>query len=256
MRPPSRHPSPTLGFVATIVCSSVLLLSSASANLVTNGGFEDGLFQLSDGGGVAAGGGSAALLTGSLAGWDRGPDNDANLNALATNDAAYFDINTGGPNTGSLAAVFPNRISSEGLGYISQAVLGTVAGTTYKISFYLANQKAPDNLDNYMDVRWGGTYTAGQPISGGVSLTGGTPPIPGAIPVPTNWTYYEFYAVAQENDTRLSFIGGNDPAGNLIDDVVVVVPEVSSFGVAMGLGLLALGTTMRLRRRTVALVTT
>jgi hypothetical protein len=52
---------------------------------------------------------------------------------------------------------------------------------------------------------------------------------------------------------NLIFTAGNTPAGNLLDDVsVIAVPEVSSFGMLTGLGLLAFGTAARFRRRSVA----
>lgn len=241
-----RHPLASLSLIAVLAGSSLLLAPSASAYLVVNGGFEDGATTVFATGGVAAGGGDAAWIEGSLAGWDVGPlDNSPNV--LATNQEAYFDKDTGGlfsgAHTGALAAVFPNTPSFNG--YMSQAIAGVIAGQSYQISFWLSNQIGDASL-NYMDVKWGGTVA--NSFTDGVSLTGGTPPIPGAIPVPTEWTYYSFNVTATENNQHLTFIGGNASAGNLIDDVVVV-PEVSSFGVVMGLGLFALGTTARFRRR-------
>ena len=245
-------------FVVTIVTlSSAMLSPFAHANLVLNGGFEDGPVVQQAFGGTASGGSDTSKIKGSLANWDTGPTGGG-LNVLATNQSAYYASSANldpvnalsGPHGGDLAAVFPNFPAYDG--YISQAVSGAVIGYFYKIGFWLANQVG-DDANNYMDVKWGGTIASpGAAIVGGSSLAGGSPAIPGAIPVPTDWTYYEFIKAAPSNDARLSFIGGNDAAGNLIDDVSVefyAVPEVSSFGTAMGLGLLALGTMGRVRRR-------
>ena len=55
------------------------------------------------------------------------------------------------------------------------------------------------------------------------------------------------------SQSALSFVAGSEPAGILIDDVsVIAVPEVSSFGMLTGLGLLAFGTAARFRRRSLA----
>lgn len=244
----SHYPYPirySLSLIAGAAFAGVVFLSDARANLVADGGFEAGVTFVAGGSGVAAGGGVADWYEGNLAlNWQLGGSQITN--ALATNSQAYFDVG-GGPKSGVLAAVLANTPIYDG--YISQAILGVVAGQAYRVSFWLSNQIG-DNPFNYIDVNWGGTYTGpNDPISGGVSLAGGGPAIPGAIPVQPGWTYYEFDVVAPSNNARLSFIGGNTAAGTLIDDVIVVVPEVSSFGVAMGLGLLAFGSTVRLRRR-------
>jgi MYXO-CTERM domain-containing protein len=56
--------------------------------------------------------------------------------------------------------------------------------------------------------------------------------------------------VAPSDSAILSFVGGNVPGGTLISDVdVEAVPEVSSFGMVMGLGLFAFGAAVRVRRR-------
>ncbi len=276
MRFAPRHPLLTTIAVAVFSLSTALLSPMAKANLVTNGGFEDGATPRNPGlvgGGTASGGGDTTLIDGNLNGWQVGPSsvNVPNPNVLATNQNSYYATATNGdtttpvsgPHGGDLAAVFPKFPQYDG--YISQALntgdggnghVGVFAGYIYKISFWLANQVG-DNANNYMNVNFGGDIaTPGGPITGGNTLTGGTPALPGAIPVPTDWTYYEFLAGAPTDNARLSFIGGNDAAGNLIDDVNVVfssVPEVNSFGMAMGLGLLALGTIGRVRRRVSAI---
>ena len=258
-----------------LVASIVLALAfspSARANLVLNGGFESGTVADPALGGTTVGGGDTATITGTLANWTVGPATNF-PNVLATNANQYYatisngDPNpagpgpgpyTGGPHSGDVAAVFPNFPLFDG--YISQAVSGVVGGSIYKIGFWLSNQIG-DVPDNNMRVMWGGYFVnPGDPLSGGYSLDGdggnpGNPTLPGAIPVPTSWTHYEFTRGAPSDDARLTFIGGNNAAGNLIDDVTVdfiAVPEVSSFGMVMALGLLALGSVARIRRRSPA----
>ena len=276
MRSASSTPLLSTFIVAVIALSSPLFSPSAHANLVVNGGFEAGAAVVLGAGGTTTGGGDTSWIEGSLSGWQVGPVPATNgPNVLATNQNIYYatasnndpGVNAlSGPHSDllsdgithsgvGLAAAFPNTPNFDG--YISQAVTGVVGGYIYKIGFWLANQIG-DNAQNYMQVMWGGDIiNPGDPLTGGYSLNGtggnpGNPTLPGAIPVPTDWKYYEFITGAPSDNARLTFIGGNTAAGNLIDDVSVVfeaVPEVSSFGMVMGLGLLALGTVARVRRR-------
>lgn len=260
MRSVPRPPLFSTFLSAAIALAMPLLSPSARANLVANGGFEAGAVADPAVGGTAVGGGATATINGDLSSWDVGPSSNF-PNVLATNQNGYYGgAPNGGPHTGDLAAVFPNFPEYDG--YISQAVSGVVGGSIYKIGFWLSNQVG-DLPDNYMSVKWGGYFVnPGDALSGGYSLSGdggnpANPTLPGAIPVPTNWTHYEFTVGAPSDNARLTFIGGHSSAGNLIDDVTVdfiAVPEVSSFGMVMGLGLLALGTLARIRRRSLATV--
>ena len=142
-----------------------------------------------------------------------------------------------------LAAVFDNPDPYDG--YLTQ-VLATTVGQAYRLSYWLSNQLG-DAPHNSLTVALGGTDT-GTAIVGSTAIYG-----PVALPVPMGWTQYTQDFTATSSATRLSFIAGNDAAGNLLDDVSVeAVPEVSSFGIITGLGLIALGTTARLRRRSLA----
>jgi hypothetical protein len=232
--------------IAAISLASPLLSSSAHANLVFNGGFEAEPTITYDSfppfgpvmSGTAVGGGAAALtngnisaLNGILPGWTVGPTGNGLVNAIATNNSAYFG---GGPHSGALAAVFPNGLPYDG--YISQAIAGLTQGEIYRVSFWLSNQLG-DVANNSLGVTFGASTVLA----------------PTALTVPMGWTLYTQDVVADATTMDLKFTGGNTPAGNLLDDVsVIAVPEVSSFGMLTGLGLLAFGTAARFRRRSVA----
>lgn len=269
MRSTLRPPLLSTFVVAAIVLTMPSLSPSARANLVLNGGFESGTTDPGQPdpsiGGTAVGGGATGVYTGNLDNWAVGPSSNS-PNVRATNlDGYYSSTPSGGPHTGNVAAVFPNFPLFDG--YISQAVGTVVGGSIYKIGFWLSNQVG-DVPDNYMRVMWGGDIiNPGDPLTGGYVLSTSDPqytgdpvgptqsPLPGAIVVPQGWKYYEWTVGAPSDNARLTFIGGNSASGNLIDDVTVdfiAVPEVSSFGMVMGFGLLALGTVARIRRRSLA----
>jgi len=222
---------------------AVFISSSGAVELVTNGGFEAGSNVILPGaGGVLPGGGSTSWILGTLSGWNIG--GNSGQNALATNQEIYFNTADGGPRSGQLAAVFPNTPVFDG--YISQPITTTLPGV-YKISFYLGNQIGSTTL-NSMTVNWGGTFTSsGNPISGGVSLTGNggnlaNVSLPGVIPrSASTWNYYEFSAPTSTATTRLSFIGGDASAALLLDDVsVTLIPEPVAPAL-IGVGMLVFG---------------
>jgi hypothetical protein len=212
------------------------------ANMVLNGGFEDGAATILPVNGTAVGGGSTSLVKATLGNWDVGPVGSPNgENAIATNESLYFatiangDPAGGGPHSGQVAAVFPNFPVYDG--YISQAIAGVVAGQVYTISFWLSNQIGT-NPNNLFTVNWGGTFT-----NTAAPITGGTTVFSGAIPVQTPWTFYSFDVVAPTNNARLSFIGGNTAAATLLDDVsvqVAGVPDTGSSFALLGIALAGL----------------
>ena len=245
--------------IAALSLASPLFSHTAHANLVVNGDFETGVTQTQGFGGTAVGGADTVLYDGTLAGWNTGPSNNS-PNAFATNNHLYYATDSngdpapvpppGGPHAGNVSVVFPNTPDHNG--YISQVIHNLTVGQTYEVSFWLSNQIGDFGSANTLKVRWGGFDTGN-----GITDNGGLNPFtdiwgPTTLTVPLGWTQYTAYGVALAADQSLSFIGGNDAAGNLLDDVVVVVPEVSSFGMLTGFGLLAFGATARFRRRSLA----
>jgi hypothetical protein len=121
-----------------------------------------------------------------------------------------------GPNSGSFQAFFadadPNATT------LSQ-VLNTVAGVTYQVSWFLAQDTLPDPT-----VNCGGTpCTNLLTVSfGGTTLTGLT-----GIPQ-QGYTLYSFVSEATSGSTVLSLTIGNSAGESLLDDVsVTAMPEPS-----------------------------
>lgn len=243
------RPLTTTFAFAAISLSSSLLLTSAQAALI-NAGFEDGASVIFPGsGGTAVGGAATDWIIGDLSGWDVSSGGNNGF-VTATNQDAYFPVAPGnGPRTGDLAAVF----SASGAPYdafISQ-VTAAVAGTWYTVGLWVSTQgPAVVSPDNFLTVNWGGAAT-----NGGVAVTGGINYLPSTVPVPQNWTHVVFDVYSAAGGERLSFTaGGASGQEILLDDVslVLAVPEVSSFGMLTGLGLLSLGAAARIRRRSLA----
>lgn len=256
---------------AAIALTMPLLSPSAHANLVTNGSFEDGTpdFSLPVAGVLAGGGTTNSILRDFTPGWVVGGD-PRNQNALISNTEGFFDP-TIGPHYNpdyfgthgleQVSAVLPHFPDYNA--FISQ-VLATQIGVKYALTFYTSEQGPPPPL-NSLTVNVGGqinttlnvydpgsdSYADVTSISGGSNIYG-----PAVIPVPSGWTEHYLEFVADATSTRLSFIGGDTTNAILLDDisVVVAVPEVSSLGMIMGLGLLGLGTAARIRRRSLASV--
>ena len=243
--------------LAAVALAGSLLSTSAHAALI-NGDFETGATDPANiiaGTGGNSGGADSSLIytnsqiTGNVPGWYTG---GVNGSALATNDQTYFPLGpaSNGPHGGSVALV----LTSSGSPYdafISQ-VTSAVAGTWYTVGYWVSTQgtTVPGPADNFLKVNWGATSISPSAIGGGTDY------MPGAIPVPTGWTHLQFDVLSGGGGgERLTFIGAG-AAGQeiLLDDLTFVeaVPEVSSFGMLTGLGLLAFGTAARIRRRSLA----
>ncbi len=274
MTPTPKRPLFSTFVIAAISLASPFLSSSAHADLVTNGGFEYGYYASpldpSGNGGVAVGGGTTQgyqvdlPATGTVPGsygWNTGPRDPTtgDVTAVLVNNLggpAYF-LNSpgGGPHGGYVAAVFTDGTYQS---YITQVLTGLTIGQTYRLGYWISNQigdapstttSGPDFTYNSLTVALGGNDT-GTAITGATNIFG-----PVQLQVPLGWTYEtQDFVASGSTSIRLSFIGGSNTAGDLLDDVsVVAVPESSSFGVLMGAALLAFGTAARFRRRSVAM---
>ena len=162
-------------FAAAILLSVLLAAPTfAAPNLVINGGFE----------------------TGDFTGWDQGGNTG-------------FSGVDGDANSGDYAAYF-GPVGS--LGYISQVLL-TMPGTTYAVTFYLAND--------------GGTANAFTADFGGTNLLT-LADAPGF-----GYTRYSYNVQASDPKTTLSFGFRQDPSYLHLDDVSVqeatATPEPATF---------------------------
>jgi len=109
--------------------------------------------------------------------------------------------------------------------------LTTVVGTTYIVSFYLAQDTAVVSpYSNEFSVSFGSTSLA--------SLT--------AVAVEP-YTLYQYTAIATSTSTVLSFTIGNDLGEFLLDDISVQTPEPSAWALALVGGLVCFQ--RRLRRK-------
>lgn len=183
---------------ATSWADPASICDAIAGNIVTNCGFETGTFS----------------------GWTL-----ANTNATGVESFGFDE----GPNSGNYFAALGN-VGSDGS--VSQT-LSTVAGQTYDVSFWLAND---GDLPNDFSASFGGT-----PL---VSLSQ-APAMP--------YTLYSFVETSSSGSTLLNFTERNDPGYWGLDDVSVVgavaTPEPSNL-VLTGSGLLALAVLLVFRKRT------
>jgi len=248
MRSTPKSPSLSTIIVAAIALSGPMLSPFAHAVSITNGGFEAGVTDALGfpfPGGTGVGGTATNWLVGDLSGWTMSPGLGG-PGVLASNDSMYYGTSAlSGPHSGELAAVFGNQGMGFYDGSISQLVTGLVSTNLYQLSFWLSNQAGVNgDINNYMKVNWGGSN---------LSYAGPNPALPGPIPVGTDWTQYTFTVAATGSSDLLTFTGGGS-SPVLLDDVSLApvgVPDLSPFGVEMGVGLVFLwiaGRTTRSQR--------
>jgi hypothetical protein len=167
---------------------------AAHANLVTNGGFE----------------------TGDFSGW-----------TTAVN-GVFDGVDNAAPQAGTFAAFFGNP----GASTISQT-LATVAGSTYKVVFWLMAESDPTGVStpNSFSFSWDGVA---------VQMLTDSPAF--------GYTEYQYLLAASSASTQILFGFSNTPAFWDFDSVSVTVPEPASLALALA----ALGGMLVARRRNAA----
>ena len=199
----------------------MLLSTSAMANLVQNGSFEDlSGFNL---------GNSAWGLSSALAGWTNNTGDQFEIQ-VATNFQSASTGNFSAFNS-SFDGAHYLELNANQLGSISQ-ILKTTAGQTYHLTFgYSGRSDSGAGNDSLANVYWGGSMV--------------TPTILDAAPN-SGWQTYDFTVVATGAVTELRFasVGPTNKIsyGSYLDGVLVTaVPEPGTIALMLsGLGLIGL----------------
>lgn len=232
-----------LRMVGAVAIMAIGGANAARANLIVNGGFEDGVASVTADVSI---GEDALMLTNDNVpvGWTASPGFDIQFWNGVTTIAAY-DGNF---------ALFLGNDPGYPLASLSQT-FGTTAGETYEVSLELANVRPTGYfqvlIDGTAEMTVTGLPWADSPpgdcdfetvyADGGTSLSAPSSPL--------QYTSEVFRFVGTGSDT-LTLAGVNDEASFEIDDVAVsAVPEPSGLAVLLGGGAL-LGASTIWRRRT------
>lgn len=191
--------------IMSLIVMSALGMGVAHANIVTNGDFESG-----------------------GAGW--------------VSNGFFFSggLGVGGSIAAGTACVFPSCVSDFGSGAFIEQNLGTVAGQTYNLSFWVGETSGPTSE---LSVFWNGSLVADILNPANYTLDFGTNP--GMIQFNFN------NLLAAGSSTSLEIHGRQGPGIISFDNVSVVatnnVPEPASLAI-IGLGLASLGAARRRKK--------
>ena len=189
---PSRMTKPLA--YCSLVAAALFATGAARADLVTNGGFE----------------------TGNFSGWD-----------ITNTDPGYDTVNQAvPPQAGDWLASFGGANSS-----ISQT-LTTVAGSNYKVSFWLMLETDPLGVDTPNDFSFNFGAATGASLSNASAF---------------GYTLFEATFIAAGASTDLTFNFNQGPAFWDIDSIQVTLPEPGSVALLAAAGLAGAAASRRRR---------
>jgi hypothetical protein len=215
-----------LGFIMKntlkgLVIAGSMFAASANASLITNGSFESNVGLTGSSWGVFS----------SIDGWytssGAGIEIQRSTVTPAQDGVQYVELDSHGANSNSS---------------MSQDISGLNVGSVYKLDFWY-KARTTSTGDNGINVSWGATPDV-SPFTYAFGVDG---------VAPMDWALVTGLLTATSSDMTLTFsaVGKQNTLGGFIDNVNLssAVPEPSSLGLlALGLGLLGLGSRSRVRK--------